>query len=102
MRATVRHLLPGLALIAVASAALLGADYWMMSRRAAEKAREAAQAPASGAAAQKIAPDAVTIMGEEKLKVYLEVDYVRFRAPANQEAPESPSPASSTAATAKS
>lgn len=50
--------------------------------------------------APKVAPDAVTIMGEEKLKVYLEVDYVRFRAPATEENPQNP--ASSTAAVTKS
>lgn len=55
--------------------------------------------PGGAAAAPKVAPDAVTIMGEEKLKVYLEVDYVRFRALATEEAAETPSPASSTAAT---
>ncbi|QIF04507.1 Amuc_1100 family pilus-like protein [Roseimicrobium sp. ORNL1] len=50
-----------------------------------------------GAAASKVAPDAVTIMGEEKLKVYLEVDYVRFRKPAS--ATEEATEVSSTAAT---
>jgi hypothetical protein len=54
-------------------------------------------APTGAAAAPKVAPDAVTIMGEEKLKVYLEVDYVRFRAPASAEATETTT--SSTAAT---
>ncbi|HSI63334.1 MAG TPA: Amuc_1100 family pilus-like protein [Candidatus Saccharimonadia bacterium] len=54
-------------------------------------------APSGGAAAApKVAPDAVTIIGEEKLKVYLEVDYVRFRAPISAEATET---TSSTAAT---
>lgn len=50
-----------------------------------------------GAAAAKVQPDAVTIIGEEKLKVYLEVDYIRFRAPASAEAAET----ESTASTAK-
>lgn len=31
-------------------------------------------------------PDAVTIMGEEKLKLYLEIDYIRFRAAPAEEA----------------
>jgi hypothetical protein len=52
------------------------------------------------AAAPKVAPDAVTIMGEEKLKVYLEVDYVRFRELPKQDAPEGATPASNTASTA--
>lgn len=33
-------------------------------------------------AATPMAPDAVTIMGGEELKVYLEIDYIRFREPA--------------------
>lgn len=53
--------------------------------------------PGGAAAASKVAPDAVTIMGEEKLKVYLEVDYVRFRKPAS--ATEEATEVSSTAAT---
>ncbi|RBP45340.1 hypothetical protein DES53_103338 [Roseimicrobium gellanilyticum] len=58
-------------------------------------------APAGAAAAPKVAPDAVTVMGEEKLKVYVEVDYVRFRKPAvAEEATETPAPASNTASTA--
>jgi hypothetical protein len=31
-------------------------------------------------------PDTITIMGEEMLKIYLEVDYVRFRKPVSDEA----------------
>lgn len=62
-----------------------------------EPTTDPAAADAATAAA-KVAPDAVTIMGEEKLKVYLEVDYVRFRAPAGEAAPESGTPASNTAA----
>jgi hypothetical protein len=56
-------------------------------------------APGGVAAAPKVAPDAVTIMGEEKLKVYLEVDYVRFRAPASAAAEATETTTSSTAAT---
>jgi len=34
-------------------------------------------------------PDTFTIMGEEQLKVYLEVDYIRFRKPAKEDGSES-------------
>ncbi len=47
--------------------------------------------------APKVQPDAITIMGEEKLKVYLEVDYIRFRpnpATAAEDAAASPETAS--------
>jgi hypothetical protein len=54
---------------------------------------------AAPAAAAKVAPDAVTIMGEEKLKVYLEVDYVRFRELPKEEGVEGSTPASNTAST---
>lgn len=53
---------------------------------------ESPQAPKGGAdaAATIIAPkaapyDAVTVMGEEKLKVFLEIDYIRFRPVANSD-----------------
>lgn len=54
---------------------------------------------AAPTAAAKVAPDAVTIMGEEKLKVYLEVDYVRFRDLPKEEGAEASAPASNTAST---
>ena len=39
------------------------------------------------------------VKSAEKLKVYLEVDYVRFRVPAKEEAPEGTTPAANTAST---
>lgn len=56
-------------------------------------APEASGAPAG---AQVIVPpkaspkDAITIMGEEKIKLYLEVDYIRFRPSAEIEEPAAP------------
>lgn len=45
----------------------------------------AAGAPRSIAAPKPAAPDAFAIMGQEPIKVYLEVDYIRFRSPVVEE-----------------
>lgn len=61
-------------------------------------APDAAAAGGQAILAPKPAPkDAVTIMGEEKLKLYLEIDYIRFRPAATVE--ESDAPATTAAVT---
>ena len=50
------------------------------------RARAAAACPNAIAPPKPLPPDARAIIGSENLKVYLEVDYVRFRQPPSEEA----------------